>query len=261
MARPVGVRFNQWNEHVDTYRFDYPPITLEIKSESARLLDAARRCLTSLMTGSTSSSPTTAVFLRLTEASNESAFGYENRDKLVLYRSESDGFVYRQYASGFSVQNGMSTFLEYDEEQHCASGTVSRIASSYDVGCNCLAPLLNHFLNERGWFLIHAAGVAQDEAGILLIGSSGSGKSTTSALLARNGFDMLHDDQIPVPVHLADVNHGSAFGELVDAGRVGQGRRFVHFFGFIFSLNFISHASSASHFIGSFGERAFWLAS
>jgi hypothetical protein len=50
------------------------------------------------------------------------------------------------------------------------------------------------WLAARGSFLMHAAGVAIDGRGLLLIGAGGRGKTTTALAAARHGFDFLGDD-------------------------------------------------------------------
>lgn len=51
-------------------------------------------------------------------------------------------------------------------------------------------------LKRRGRFSLHAAGLALDGRGILVAGTSGSGKSTTAIALLRGGFGFLADDTV-----------------------------------------------------------------
>lgn len=52
---------------------------------------------------------------------------------------------------------------------------------------------------ESDWMAVfHAAGVALGDDGILFLGDSGDGKSTLSAILMANGFEVLADDFLPV---------------------------------------------------------------
>ena len=52
---------------------------------------------------------------------------------------------------------------------------------------------------EDEWLgVFHAAGVSNGEKCIMFLGDSGNGKSTLSAILMANGFDVLSDDFLPV---------------------------------------------------------------
>jgi len=52
---------------------------------------------------------------------------------------------------------------------------------------------------EKNWMAVfHAAGISNGTEGLLFLGDSGNGKSTLSALLMANGFDVLADDFLPV---------------------------------------------------------------
>jgi hypothetical protein len=59
-----------------------------------------------------------------------------------------------------------------------------------------LSLVLMELLKRRGFFPVHAAGLALDGRGVLLAGTSGAGKSTLSVALARGGFAFLSDDTV-----------------------------------------------------------------
>ncbi|RPI57456.1 MAG: hypothetical protein EHM55_01790 [Acidobacteria bacterium] len=59
-----------------------------------------------------------------------------------------------------------------------------------------LSLLLMELLKRRGYYPLHAAGLALDGHGVLLAGTSGAGKSTLSVALARRGFSFLSDDTV-----------------------------------------------------------------
>ena len=61
---------------------------------------------------------------------------------------------------------------------------------------NMLLPALNNVLLRLGLVNVHCAAVARDGRGLLMIGPSRSGKSTTSLLLARAGLDFLSDNDV-----------------------------------------------------------------
>jgi hypothetical protein len=51
-------------------------------------------------------------------------------------------------------------------------------------------------LKRRGLFSLHAAGVARQGRALLVVGTSGAGKTTLSLALVRAGFDFLSDDML-----------------------------------------------------------------
>lgn len=55
---------------------------------------------------------------------------------------------------------------------------------------------LTILLRARGWFPLHAAGLARGERGAVLPAHSGSGKSTAALSLVRSGWDYLSDDTL-----------------------------------------------------------------
>jgi hypothetical protein len=59
-----------------------------------------------------------------------------------------------------------------------------------------LSLVLMELLKRRGFYPLHAAGLALDGHGVLLAGTSGAGKSTLSMALARSGFSFLSDDTV-----------------------------------------------------------------
>lgn len=71
--------------------------------------------------------------------------------------------------------------------------------SLYELG-KPLQPLLFAWLSDRQVVPVHAGLVSRNGVGILLGGAGGSGKTTTSLLCARSGFDYLGDDYIALPV-------------------------------------------------------------
>ena len=61
---------------------------------------------------------------------------------------------------------------------------------------NMILPALNTILLRLGLANVHCAAVARSGHGMLLIGPSQSGKSTTSLLLARAGMDFVSDNDV-----------------------------------------------------------------
>lgn len=67
-----------------------------------------------------------------------------------------------------------------------------------------LGPILGFALRRRGMVCLHASAVAVDGAALVLLGSAGSGKSTTAAALAQAGHAVLTDDVMV----LREEDHG-----------------------------------------------------
>jgi len=59
---------------------------------------------------------------------------------------------------------------------------------------------------DKDWLgVFHASAMAKGDQCMLFLGGSGSGKSTISALLMANGFDLLADDFVPVDGRSSEV--------------------------------------------------------
>ncbi len=63
-----------------------------------------------------------------------------------------------------------------------------------DIALFLLGSILGAVLLQRGEFLLHACAVATDEGAILISGESGTGKSTLTAGLVRQGYRLIADD-------------------------------------------------------------------
>lgn len=57
-----------------------------------------------------------------------------------------------------------------------------------------LGPALGVLLRQRGCLVLHASAVAVSGRGVVFLGHSGQGKSTTAAVLCSNGHELLSDD-------------------------------------------------------------------
>jgi hypothetical protein len=83
------------------------------------------------------------------------------------------------------------------EEEHYFSGKFSM-------------ELLNrmHRRADNDWMgVFHASAISRKNRCMLFLGDSGSGKSTASAILMANGFDLLADDFVPVDAQTSEVLH------------------------------------------------------
>jgi hypothetical protein len=63
-----------------------------------------------------------------------------------------------------------------------------------------LGRVMAYLLRQRGWLSLHASGVAVGSFGVLFLGASGSGKSTTAAAFYRRGHQVITDDVAAVRV-------------------------------------------------------------
>jgi len=64
-----------------------------------------------------------------------------------------------------------------------------------------LGPILGLVLRLRGIVCLHASAVSIDDRSAVFVGAEGSGKSTTAAAFAREGFAVLSDDIVALAEH------------------------------------------------------------
>lgn len=67
-------------------------------------------------------------------------------------------------------------------------------ATAHDVRVYLLGTCLGALLHQRGFYVLHASGVATDRGAVLFTGESGAGKSTLLAELLHRGYPMVVDD-------------------------------------------------------------------
>ncbi len=79
--------------------------------------------------------------------------------------------------------------------------------SSYERGRLLETPVL-FWLRDRGVQLVHAALVSRQDDGVLLVGRSGSGKSTCALACLQAGFDFLGDDKVALQRDVGDTYSG-----------------------------------------------------
>jgi hypothetical protein len=97
----------------------------------------------------------------------------------------------------FIVTDGRSR-LVIDMSAHTAEGVIApdvddpaRFKPFYFLTLSVL-----YLLRSVGYYAIHAAGLLQDDAAVLLVGTSDSGKSTTTLGLIRRRWHYLSDDSV-----------------------------------------------------------------
>lgn len=84
-----------------------------------------------------------------------------------------------------------------------------------------LQTLFHWALREFGWQIVHAAGIGTEAGGVLLIGNSGAGKSTTAlSCLTGGGLRLLSDDKClarldPVPQAFATFSSGKIKADMM----------------------------------------------
>jgi hypothetical protein len=76
-----------------------------------------------------------------------------------------------------------------------------------DLAAYALGPVLTVALHLQGAVLLHASAVVMNGMALLFAGESGSGKSTTAAMLHRHGWPMLSDD-------ITEIADGRAFAAI-----------------------------------------------
>ena len=82
-----------------------------------------------------------------------------------------------------------------------------------------LVIVLLELLRGQGMFWLHASCVARDDKGVLFVGQTRSGKTTTAINLAFQGFDILAEDRVFVRLHGAEV---SVYGFPLDVAVTNQ---------------------------------------
>jgi hypothetical protein len=63
-----------------------------------------------------------------------------------------------------------------------------------------LTPILNFWIESRGWPVLHCVGIEVGERAVLLLGPGGTGKSTIAAAMAQRGRRVLGDDVVALAV-------------------------------------------------------------
>lgn len=89
----------------------------------------------------------------------------------------------------------MITWLDRERGHLVGWASDARQSSPYDLGKPLFLPLLLWHA-DRGTAVVHAALVAQDGTGLLLVGKEGSGKTSAALACLGAGFDYLGDDYI-----------------------------------------------------------------
>lgn len=91
-----------------------------------------------------------------------------------------------------SYTDGTEFWLDHNRTHVWATWTDS--SSLQNAASYLLGPVLGLVLRLRGVTCLHASAVAFEDLSVAFVGATGSGKSTTAAAFARQGFRILSDD-------------------------------------------------------------------
>jgi hypothetical protein len=105
---------------------------------------------------------------------------------LRIWKIAGGDFLRLEYYDGVQFwmdRKGKSVWARWSETSSLAD------AASYLLG-----PVLGLLLRHRDVICLHASAVAIEDRAVIFLGAEGSGKSTTAAAFARNGYAVLSDD-------------------------------------------------------------------
>ncbi len=71
-------------------------------------------------------------------------------------------------------------------------------ADQQSIGLYILGSCIGAILHQRGFLVLHATAIRVGEGAVLLVGHSGSGKSTTAAVFHQKGFKVMADDIVAI---------------------------------------------------------------
>lgn len=155
------------------------------------------------------------------------------------------------YADGVSLMHAPTApmLFAYDREQRHGFFWAQDAAqlSIYERAAP-VQTLFHWALAEFGWQIVHAAAVGTEAGGVLLIGNTGAGKSTTAlSCLAGDGLRLLSDDKClarldPAPQAFAAFSSGKIKADMLerlphfreklrgwdDSFKAGKGLVFLH---------------------------------
>ncbi|HQL01653.1 MAG TPA: hypothetical protein PK090_12820 [Smithellaceae bacterium] len=110
------------------------------------------------------------------------------RDKLLMVNAEAFHMQYNPDSTVYSLIDLASKRAIYYADDFGKVPYYERSAP--------LKFILHWWCEHQGWCLVHAGAVGLAEAGVLLVGRGGSGKSTTAVCAALNGLLYAGDDYV-----------------------------------------------------------------
>jgi hypothetical protein len=203
--------------------------TIRFSTESPALAVAAAEALTGFPMGRTADTVADLVVrLEGVSAAAEASLQLPQSATLVRRSQEADGaisFALRRDGSRWFFDFGETGLMCLDP---CGARVEGWLADPDrlpgDLAASFVALAAIELLRFRGLYVIHAAGVEKDGAGILLVAPSGSGKTTACLSLVRAGFRYLSDD------HPLVVSTGTGFELLPFPGRPAVSDRTLDWF-------------------------------
>jgi hypothetical protein len=108
----------------------------------------------------------------------------------------TDELAFTRWAGAFHIRNGQEIVV--DPSPEVAPPMLRAVL---------LGKIMAYLLRQRGWLSLHASGVTIGGAGVLFLGRSGSGKSTTAAAFYSRGHAVITDD-----VAAVRLRGGECFG-------------------------------------------------
>lgn len=123
----------------------------------------------------------------------------EGHPSIVIDRDEQNDAIVR-FADG-------TTFHVRAAGQAIAVLTAPEHYTDSDLAAYALGPVLGIALHLEGAVLLHASAVVLGGKAIVFAGDSGSGKSTTAAILHRQGYPVISDD-------ITEIASGGAIASL-----------------------------------------------
>lgn len=92
-------------------------------------------------------------------------------------------YVFNNDCGAFRIRDGCEILVEL---KPCAAPQVVRLL--------LLGRVMAFLLRQRGWLPLHSSAVMIDRRGVLFLGPSGTGKSTTASAFYRSGHAVIADD-------------------------------------------------------------------
>jgi hypothetical protein len=204
---------------IDERTFDIGGSRVRFRSTSLELLELLSRAFTHLAT--TSDSP--QLTLHLWESASGGTAGPPVPD---VWDERAPGAVFnygdRRIRFGYRPGTGLdeSRFEGYPHQLTPALGVLdaengkawywaadpSKIP--YWEQATPMVHLLDWWLRDRGLFMLHAGAVGTPEGGVLLVGKSGSGKSTSTLSVLQSELGYAGDDHIAVSFEPHPRVHG-----------------------------------------------------
>ena len=133
-----------------------------------------------------------------TNAAGESA--------LRIFKVDQGAFVRLAY------EDGTQFWLDGKRENIWA--TWPSASSIENTASYLLGPVLGLLLRLRGVTCLHASAVAFEDRSVAFVGQTGSGKSTTAAAFARQGYGVISDDIVALVEHEGSLHVMPAYPHL-----------------------------------------------